>query len=293
MITVRLMGGLGNQMFQYATGRALALRRGVPLRLDLGWFADQAPQDTPRGYELDVFALDEAVEKAVVPLPEPRTRLQLARVRLGEALGRRSQVIRQRGTGFDPAVLDAPDGSHLVGYWQSERFFADAAETLRRRDFTARAPLSPSAAALRDEIAAVPGAVSLHVRRGDYVTNPHAERYHGVLGVDYYACAVDLVAERVADPRLFVFSDDPDWCAANLDLGLPATIIGDGEGRAAWEDLLLMSVCEHHVIANSSFSWWGAWLAPRDDAVVVAPQQWAQDTGTDFSAVYAQGWLRA
>ncbi|HWV86432.1 MAG TPA: alpha-1,2-fucosyltransferase [Capillimicrobium sp.] len=293
MITVRLMGGLGNQMFQFAAGRALALRRGVPLRLDLGWFADQPPQDTPRAYELHVFALDDEVDKAVVPLPEPRTRLQLARARLADALRRSPNVIRQRGPGFDPAVLDAPDGAHLVGYWQSERYFADAAAVLRGHDFQPRAPLGADAARIRDEIAAAPGAVSVHVRRGDYLTNPHAQRYHGVLGVDYYARAVEIVAQRAAQPRLFVFSDDPDWCAANLDLGVPATIVGPGEGRAAWEDMLLMSACRHHVIANSSFSWWGAWLAPGDDAVVVAPERWVLDPSDDFSAVYAAGWVRA
>ncbi len=290
MITVRLIGGLGNQMFQYAAGRALALRRGVPLRLDLGWYADQPPQDTPRAYELDVFRCDAEVEKVVVRLREPRTRLGLARVRLGEALGRRSKLLRQQGTGFDARVLDAPDGTHLVGYWQSERYFQDAADHVRR-DFTPRDAPSDHAVVLDAAIRSAPNAVSLHVRRGDYLTNPHALRYHGVLDVDYYRHAVELVTARVGDVALFVFSDDPDWCEEELVLGYPTTVVR-AAGRPAWEDLALMSACRHHVIANSSFSWWGAWLGDRG-GVVVAPKRWAIDAGADFTAVYAEGWLTA
>jgi hypothetical protein len=292
MITTRLIGGLGNQMFQFAAGRALALRLGVPLRLDLGWFADQPPTDTHRAYELHVFAAEAWVERAEVRLPEPRTRLELARLRIGEALGRRSAVLRQAGTGFDPAVLDAPDGTHLIGYWQSERFFADADEQIRR-DLAPARPLGPAATAVADAIAAQPAATALHVRRGDYVTNPAAARYHGVLDAEYYRRGVELVAQRGGEPHLFVFSDDPAWCAAQLDLDRPATIV-DGPGREAWEDMALIAACRHHVIANSSFSWWGAWLSDRrSDGITVAPSRWALDPAADFSAIAARGWLRA
>lgn len=289
MITVRLIGGLGNQMFQYAAGRRLALARGVPLRLDLGWYDDQPPQDTQRAYELGVYAADDQVTKASVPLPEAHTRLGLLRQRASNALGRGPRVLRQRGTSFDPAVLDAPDGTHLVGYWQSERFFADHAATIRA-DLVLRSPLREAAADTLARIETDPAAVSLHVRRGDYISNPNASRFHGTMGADYYQRAVDLIVERAGGPvRLYVFSDDPDWCEDQLQLGHEQTVL---RGNSSHEDLALMRACRHHVIANSSFSWWGAWLDGRPETIVVAPERWAIDAGSDFSAIYADGWER-
>jgi hypothetical protein len=286
MITVRLIGGLGNQMFQYALGRRLSLDRGVPLALDLGWFGRQAPQDTPRHYELDCFALDATVHKVQRELPVPRNRAQLALLRAREAVGLAPRVVRQSGSGFDPAVLQAPDGSLLMGFFQSERYFAPAADAIRA-DFTPVAALSEDARRLQEEIAARPS-ISVHVRRGDYVSNPHANRYHGTMGEDYYRRALERIGAENA--HAFVFSDDPGWCRSELSLGIDTTVV-DGAGRAAVEDLVLMSACRHHVLANSSFSWWGAWLDP-DPGVVVAPARWAVDEGADFSDVYAEGWLQ-
>jgi hypothetical protein len=292
MITTRLTGGLGNQMFQYALGRRMALDRGVVLRLDTGWFGRERPGDTPRTYALGDFALDRNVDlvKEPLALTEPTSRFHLARVLLTERLRPGPGVIRQRGTGFDHRVLAAPDGTHLVGFWQSARYFEARAEAIRA-DFTPAIALSDSAAALRARIDSVVS-VSLHVRRGDYVTNPAANRYHGTLDADYYRRAVEAVAARAgADIELFVFSDDLAWCARELTLPYPTTHVQLPD-RSPLADLMLMAACRHHVIANSSFSWWGAWLNPDADAVVVAPRLWALDPRADFSDLYLPGWLR-
>jgi len=286
MITVRLIGGLGNQMFQYALGRRLSLDRGVPLALDLGWFGRQAPQDTPREYELDCFTLDETVRKVRRDLPVPANWAQLALLRARETLRLAPRVVRQRGSGFDPEVLQAPAGALLLGFFQSERYFAPVADAIRA-DFTPIAPLSEEARRIQEEIVAGPS-ISVHVRRGDYVSNPHANRYHGTMGEEYYRRALERIG--VEGARAFVFSDDPDWCRSGFALGIPTTVV-DGGGRPPVEDLVLMSTCRHHVLANSSFSWWGAWLDP-DPGVVVAPERWAQDESADFSDVYAEGWVR-
>jgi hypothetical protein len=276
------MGGLGNQMFQFAAGRRLALRHGVPLRLDVGWFAEIDPRDTPRQYELGGFCGDADVIKEAVPLRE------------GRWWRRRSRgVLRQTGNGFDARVLSAPDGAHLVGFWASERYFADVAATIRA-DFVPCNPLAARNADLAERIAADPAAVSLHVRRGDYLSNVHARDFHGVMDVDYYRRAVELVARTAGTSQLhlYAFSDDPDWCEASLDLGHPLTVVR-GNDSAAIEDMMLMASCRHHVVANSTFSWWGAWLGTAVDAVVVAPDRWVKDPMVDTSAIYAQGWLRA
>jgi hypothetical protein len=289
MITVRLSGGLGNQMFQYALGRRLSLDRSVPLALDLGLFGNEAPQDTPREYALHCFALDARVPKVHLRLPVPKNRAELGILLVREKLRLAPRVIRQEGAGFDPAVMAAQDGALLIGFFQSERYFAPIADTIRA-DFRLAVPLTATSEQLRTEIVTAPTSISLHVRRGDYVTNPHASRFHGTMDDGYYQRALDRIG--ASNARVFVFSDDPDWCAAELNLGLPMTVI-DGAGRPPVEDMLLMSTCDHHVLANSSFSWWGAWLDPAPGSVVVAPARWAIDENANFSDIYAEGWVRA
>jgi hypothetical protein len=288
MIAVRLMGGLGNQMFQYAVARRIALERSTELVLDLGWFGRQAPQDTPRAYALDVFVADDHVRRVAIDLPVPVNRLQAGIALVRERLHRGPRIVRQRGTGFDAQVLDAPDGALLVGYFQSERYFGPVADAIRT-DFALRAALSPAAEQVAEKIAAAGASISLHVRRGDYVTNPNAKQFHGTLGSDHYRRALGRIDRP--DAQVFVFSDDPDWCAAELELGQPTTVL-PRDGRSAAEDMVLMSRCDHHVIANSSFSWWGAWLDPRPEATVVAPARWALDAEADFADVCPPRWLR-
>ena len=134
--------------------------------------------------------------------------------------------------------------------------------------------------------------MSLHIRRGDYVSNAKIAGVHGTIALDYYARAAALIAERAGgDPVFFVFSDDPAWAAANLTLGWPTRIV-DHNGARASEDLRLMAACRHHIIANSSFSWWGAWLSPAADKTVVAPQPWFRDPALDDSTIVPQGWIR-
>ncbi len=287
MITVRLIGGLGNQMFQYAIGRRLSLEREVPLAVDLGWFGHQARGDTPRSYELGCFAADASAQKVSLRLPEPSNKAEQVLGKLRALMRPVPDPWRQRGMSFDPSVLAVGSSAHLVGFWQSERFFDSVAPRIRR-DFRPIQPPSEEARSLHDSIA-VSRSISVHVRRGDYVTNAAANRFHGTPDRAYYRRALEAIG--VEGAHLFVFSDDPRWCLANLDLGGPMTVIG-GHDRPAAEDMLLMSACEHHVIANSSFSWWGAWLDPSPKKKVVAPARWTADADTNSQDVYAAGWLR-
>ena len=269
LIISTLAGALGNQMFQYAAGRALALRHGTELRLDLGWLA-------PRSrfvYELDVFALD--VELVWTYRHMRRARLREL-FRLAPPV--RQQDWKREGFTFDPGVLALPANARLAGYWQSEKYFADQADAIRA-DFAFTDPLDEQNADAAAQIAASI-AVAVHVRRGDYVTDPGARDFLGTLPLDYYSSAAELVRRRAPDAHFFVFSDDPDWCRAHLRLGGPTTFVDHNEGRGAL-DLRLMTLCRHHVIANSSFSWWGAWLARPEGQIVVAPRRWgaASDAG--------------
>ena len=279
MIVSTVMGGLGNQMFQYAAGRALSLRSDKGLRLDLGWFDSPPAHLTPRRYELDCFQIH-----AELCSVYPPTRAE----RIRELFGVSPRVWSEVPFRFEPRMLAAADNVRLVGYWMDERYFQEFSSELRG-DFAFHDSLSGRNRELAERIRSET-AVSVHVRRKDYVTNRTVAKFHGSLDLDYYLAAGQRIIDDVRDPHFFIFSDDPDWCRANLDLGGRTTYV-DHNSRGS-DDLRLMSMCSHHVIANSSFSWWGAWLNPRDEKLVVAPARWVADRSVDTSRVVPDDWLR-
>ena len=286
MIAVRLIGGLGNQLFQFAAGRRLAGRHGSELVLDLGWFRYEGRDfATPRPYALGGLGLQARTK-----------RFRLRTVRAFEA-GRRHpfssrtlEVIRQREGDFtvDERVLNAPDDVLLIGYWQSEAYFADAAEEIRRELGIRSVPVREQYRVL-DRAVETRSAVAVHVRRGDYVSSPATRAVHGVLDREYYRRALRYVAERVVEPAFFAFSDETGWVERELASEMCLTVVHGGD---ALQELRLMSRCAHHVIANSSFSWWGAWLGERSESVVVAPRQWFADPRADTRSVVPARWER-
>jgi hypothetical protein len=284
MIVVALTGGLGNQLFQYATARALALRRGASLGLDRRWYEGGRGD---RHYALDSFAISASpFDRGSLPFRDDKI---LGRLLAGR--GGRFRIFHERGLTFDPSVLDLADGTYLSGVFQSEGYFADQ-ETLLRRDLSFVTATDDANRAILAEISHRLS-VSLHIRRGDYASNPRIAAVHGTLRQDYYARAADLVAERAGgDPAFFVFSDDPPWVADHLHIGFPLRILDHNPGTRAADDLRLMAACSHHILANSSFSWWGAWLNPRADKIVVAPKPWFRDPSLDDSTIVPDRWLR-
>ncbi len=287
MIITRLVSGLGNQMFQYAAGLALAARRGAPLRLDLRFYAGQSL----RRYELSRFAItarpitrvDRLRMTVSNPSPDPNWPRRVVR----SLPVPRVRIVSDRVGEYDPSVIGLPDRSVLWGYWQDERYFADQADAVRRELRFAARP-APADAAVLDQIRRQP-AVSVHVRRGDYL-NPN--EVVGPCGIDYYDRAIAWVAERVPNARLFVFSDDPAWCRANLPAAVPTTFVTHNIGVNDPEDLRLMSACDHFIIANSTFSWWGAWLAERPGTSVVAPARWFRSDQGNEAGVVPGRWVR-
>ena len=279
MVVSTLIGGLGNQMFQYAAGRALALRTGARLVLDVGWLERPPAHLTPRRYELGCFQIQAEVAQIY-----PRTAFE----RLRELLRLSPPVWREAMFQFKPRTLELTRSARLVGYWNSERYFADHAGQIRE-DLAFCDPPSGSNRELAERIRETT-AVSVHVRRGDYFDNAAIHAFHGVLPVDYYLTASARIRDAVRDPHFYVFSDDPDWCRSNLELGGPTTVVDHNRGHGS-EDLRLTSLCAHHVIANSSFSWWGAWLNPRPDKIVIAPRRWLADDSHDTSHVVPAEWI--
>lgn len=292
MIIANLVGGLGNQMFQYAAGRALSLERGVPLRLDVGEFSKHSIH---QGFELGrVFA-------APVALAGP--------AELYEILGWRSfrpalRVLSRPGARFirgNSLVVEpyyhyfagirlVSSSCYLKGYWQSERYFSASSDSIRD-DFTFCLPMSAENEQAAIDISSVK-AVSLHVRRGDYVRDPQTLSVHGVCSLEYYGRAVRYIAERVADPMFFVFSDDTDWVRRHLQINHPCRYIDNNRGQESYNDMRLMSLCKHHIIANSSFGWWGAWLNSNPEKIVVAPARWFADGSRCLDDLFPEGWVK-
>jgi len=254
-VTSYLMCGCANQIFQYAAGLALARQLGVHLKLDVSWYETATP-DPPRRYSLGLF---KGVDARVVH-------------------GLWGRIIREEGHPYKPALFEnAPRKCSLVGYWQCERYFLGLRDELRER-LLPREPLpARSIAAERAILDAGERSVFVHVRRTDYVGNP----YHPTLLMDYYREAAALIAAKVRDPAFFIFSDDPEWCEANFKLPYQTKFAGNFDrtvehhlGREDAE-LYLMRLSSHAILANSSFSWWGAWLgADITGGIVIAPKIW-------------------
>lgn len=288
MITSRLCGGLGNQMFQYAVGRRLALRHGTSLALDITAYQQRYRRETPRPFELKLFNVEAAL---IDRLPG---RLALARALRSFAPRFTGITLHQeRSDAFDSQVRELPEDSYLIGYWQSYRYFEDVAPQLFR-DFCPTQALAERSEAIA-ELMLRSVSVALHVRRGDYVTLQSAAKFHGVLGDDYYARAVARIRACLDSPIFFVFSDDIAWCRENLGLDVRSTHFIDwNTGAAAWQDLILMSHCKHHVIANSSFSWWAAWLADQRHAgtrrEVIGPQAWFAKKTVSLADRFPRHW---
>jgi hypothetical protein len=276
MVIVRLMGGLGNQMFQFAAARATSLRTGAELKLDLTWFDEEGSRVTPRReYALEPFGL--AVARA--------SEAEVGRLMRTSLLRRRPRILVDPDLRFDPRVLRADD-VRLMGYWQSERYFADQAAAIRR-DFELPRPGGELARAIAES-----DSVSVHVRRGDYASDRQIEAELGVLPAEYYEAAIADLTETLGEARFFVFSNDPAWCEANLRIDGAHTFVTHEPGARAHDDLLLMSLCRHHVVANSSFSWWGAWLGEQPGSTVIAPRRWFLTPRFDTRDLVPERWLR-
>lgn len=294
MIIVTLMGGLGNQMFQYACGKRLALELKQPLLLNTAFLSAHrnTPQVTPRDFELSVFTLQEEVivhkERFGLGSAFPY-RLNKVLDPLLKKAGKMTRVDDQA----DIALLlkNKPARILLEGYFQSQDFFMQQ-EARIRTAFQFRSPLSGQNKLLAEQMAGS-SAVSLHVRRGDYVSDPKTADYHGTCSPAYYQQAIRHICAQVPTPHFFVFSDDIEWVRANLPIPGTATYVAHNTGAESYRDMQLMSLCRHHIIANSSFSWWGAWLNSRTDKLVIAPKKWfSRDSLNQQHRIIPNNWIQ-
>jgi hypothetical protein len=277
-IVAEIFGGLGNQLFQYAAGYSLACRTGGQLLL--------YPQPgSTRPFVLDRLALD------IVPAPKRFHERAIARLSRETGMPVPG-VYRPRNFHLEPRFLDLKPPVRLIGYFQSERFFADVADEVRGL-FRLRQGFSPAAQRIAAAIAAAELPVSIHVRRGDYA-NPGAAVYHPILPAEYYRRATLLLSRLLgAEPHYFIFSDEPDAAAETLGF-LSERTVAIGDPLRPEEEVFLMAQCRHHIIANSTFSWWGAWLNPNPAKTIIAPRQWFTPFGLrhmNIADLVPAGWI--
>lgn len=300
MITVSLFGGLGNQMFQYAAGKTLAERHGVELAFDHSGFRAYPS----RSFVLNQLQVPEAITErdgaagAANLFFRTRWRARIDRMlaRAGlPGLRSSSDNYRELYFHFDPAFDGLGPDTKLFGYFQSERYFRSIAADIRSY-FEPREPLGAEASVAAGKIAKSAMPISIHIRRGDY-TQPATAAVHGILDEAYYRTALAHMEDRVgSSPDLFVFSDDMDAAAEVLHFVSPERVTYvRGDPERPWEDMALIARCRHHVMANSSFSWWGAWLNQSPDKIVIAPRAWFTQKGLltrDTRDLYPPGWIQ-
>ncbi len=301
MILVKLQGGLGNQLFQYAAGRRLAEHNSVPLKLDISSFALQ----DKRMYELGNFAIQESFaspaeiagfkqyEKKNTP---GKTAFSFSRITdfvYNFLRADKTKYATEWSAGFNPEILTLTDPCYLDGYWHSEQYFKESENTIRK-EFALKKPLSPYYQKIADTISKAPAAVALHVRRGDFASEKVTAALHLVCDPAYYARAVQCITKKVPNPVFFVFSDDIAWVKQHLTLP-PSTVYvspNQSSDQKNDEELITMSLCKHFIISNSSYSWWAAWLSSHPGKIVYSPKKWTTKAAMkDVPGLLPEAWI--
>ncbi len=281
---VNINSGLGNQMFQYAFGRSLSITKKDDLYLDISGYK----KEKKRKFSLDVFrinyktATDDKINKERYPLGIISKIYFYISYKI---------LLRIQSTRFIDSFMNNPKKSYFIGFWQSEKYFKNTDDVIRK-EFALKNPLTEYTQVVFDKIKNVPISVSLHIRRGDYILEPHTNAYHGVCSLDYYQKAYEELTKRINSPfEIFVFSDDIEWVKQNLKLPVKMHFVSNPK-IPDYEEMFLMSCCTHNIIANSSFSWWGAWLNPNKEKIVIAPEKWFANKKEDSREIVPESWIK-
>ncbi|MDI6046611.1 alpha-1,2-fucosyltransferase [Flavobacterium yafengii] len=274
MIVARMDGGLGNQMFQYALASILAQKNNATVRLDMNFF-DQTEKrlgHTPRNFELTIFN-NFYTPAATTDILFFKQLSVFSKVKRDLGFNY-PKMYQESSFSYDEKVMTTRTPVYLSGFFQSYKYFIGY-ENLIRKLFAF--PVETLDEVNKKVIANIKStnAIAIHIRRGDYVTDATTKQYHGNCSVDYYFKAISLLAERNKDFTLFFFSDDNNWVKEQFEnLPYSKQFINHNNGGNSWKDMFLMSSCNHNIIANSSFSWWAAWLNANPEKRVIAPKKW-------------------
>lgn len=285
MVIVKIIGGLGNQMFQYAYAKALE-QKGHEVKIDISAFETYKLHG---GYQLDKYNidLDSSIKDENDKFYKNTFFYKVLR-RFGMDFSRR---IKEKSLLFDKKLLEIDDNSYLDGYFQCEKYFKDIREIILKQ-FTINQDISNYTKEIKNKIQNSQNSCSLHIRRGDFVNSTNIN-IHGACDIEYYKKAMKYLEEKVVNINYFIFSDDIEWVKENLAIQ-NAIYIDSKEKRIPHEDIYLMSLCKNNIIANSSFSWWGAWLNQNEKKMVIAPKRWFADDKLESQSkdIVCESWVR-
>lgn len=282
MLIVKIKAGLGNQMFQYSFGRVLSLIRKESLFLDVSFYENQVERNAKREYLLNHFNIEaEIASDSLIKKFNSSLRVFMRK------LIRR--IRRVDDYTYYPYLMKSKS-SYYEGHWANEKYFLEY-ESIIRKELSLKKPLGNAGEKISKEISSSgETSVSLHIRRGDFVSNPHSAVYNGLIGIPYYEKASGILASKF-NIRLFVFTDDIVWAKNNLKLPYP-TVFVSNPNIPDYEEIVLMSKCSHHILANSTFSWWGAWLNPDPNKIVIVPKQWLLKQTTEEIDLIPEKWIK-
>lgn len=290
MIIVRINGGLGNQLFQYAAACSLASKNNDILKIDvLGYQPSRNQKQIYRNLDITDFSISAAIATS-----EEVNKIKNRWGFLSKVLRLfRQKILKLYYVDWHPEILDQAGNIYLDGYFQSEKYFLGRVDQILG-EFTLKPDLCNEIEPIVQLIQSKPISVSLHIRRGDYVENPKTMQYHLVCDIEYYERAIAYMQQKYSNLHLFIFSDDPDWVKKNLSV-THATFISSDKGAEnslkPSQELVLMSKCDHHILSNSSFSWWGAYLNQSTCKTVLVPDIWNNGYISQLN-IAPESWLR-
>jgi hypothetical protein len=290
MIIINIIGGLGNQMFQYAFAYALSQKRRTELKLDITGFNHY----DLRSYKLHVYTLIEKFaskkEIHITKYASENLGQHLMRILKRKRKQMATTYYEEKYFHVNNNIFDVTGAGYFDGYWQSEKYFLEYRTELLK-NFSLKNQLLEASEKFLHLIHAT-HSISVHIRRGDYVTNPSTNNFHGTCDVNYYRNAVSYIENFVDNPHYFIFSDDLEWAKDNLHFCQQKTFIEFENDAIDYEEMYLMSQCNHNIIANSSFSWWGAWLNQNSEKMVIAPKKWFNDPSINTSDLLPDSWIQ-
>jgi hypothetical protein len=294
MIYIQLNGGLGNQMFQYAFARKLTIKYKTELFFDEKLLKNKNSRHTVRSFELNVFNIhkinyDISYFKNFVFIFYRI--INILAIRFGLNSLQTPRYFIERKFSYNKSVVKIKGDCFLSGYWQSPLYF-QSIESVIRKDFKFPKLQHSNNIAFAEKIKKT-NSVAVHFRRGDFL-NSRDHGIHGTCSLKYYQSAISYVLNKIEEPIFFIFSDDQKWVKENFNFVSNSYYISGNNGKSSYRDMQLMSECKHNIIANSSFSWWGAWLNSNPDKIVIAPKQWfsIDNLNKETKDLIPETWIR-